>query len=178
MSNDLPIRQGTSGSPLSQRRSGGLFSDLLGFDPFRSAFPSFANVSNPFGLEVSRSDNGYTVEIPVAGFRPEQIDITFQDDTLIVSGKNDRRSFTRQLVLPEEIDPDGITANVDHGMLTLNLARRPETQPRRIQVTSSASASPAQAAMPSAGSAASPASSTPPAAVTSNGSSDVAPNRT
>jgi len=164
MSNDLPIRQGTSGSgsPASQRRSGGgLFSDLLGFDPFRGAFPSFANASAAFGVEVSRSDTGYVVEIPVAGYRPDQIDITFQDDTLIVSGKSDRRNFTRQLMLPEELDPDGITAQVDHGMLTLNLARRPETQPRRIQITSTAAPPP----------------SDQPVAATSNGSSDPSSNR-
>jgi HSP20 family protein len=164
MSNDLPIRQGASGSdsPLSQRRSGGgLFSDLLGFDPFRGAFPLFANASNAFGVEVSRSDNGYVVEIPVAGFRPDQIDITFQDDTLIVSGKNDRRSFTRQLMLPEELDPDAISATVDHGMLSLTLGRRPETQPRRIQITSTSSAAGDASASPSA----------QPMTATSNGSS-------
>jgi len=181
MSNDLPIRQGTSGSgsPPSQRRSvGGLFSDLLGFDPFRGAFPSFANASGAFGVEVSRSDNGYVVEIPVAGFRPDQIDITFQDDTLIVSGKSDRRNFTRQLMLPEEIDPDGITANVDHGMLTLNLARRPETQPRRIQITSAGAPNPVEAGTASSTtSAASPAPSTQPVGATSNGSSDPSSNR-
>jgi HSP20 family protein len=180
VSNDLPIRQGTSGSdsPLSQRRSGGgFFSDLLGFDPFRGAFPSLANVSNAFGAEVSRSDTGYTVEIPVAGFRPDQIDITFQDDTLVVSGKNDRKSFTRQLMLPDEIDPDGIAANVDHGMLTLNLPRRPETQPRRIQIMSTAGSTQAQAGTPSAADATSSASSPQTVGATSNGSSDPSSNR-
>jgi HSP20 family molecular chaperone IbpA len=100
VSNDLPVRQGTSGSgsSLSQRRPGGFFSDLLGIDPFRGMFPPFSNASNAFGVEISRSDSGYTVEIPVAGFRPDQIEITFQDDLLIVSGKSERRSFTRQLI--------------------------------------------------------------------------------
>jgi HSP20 family protein len=147
VSNDLPIRQGTSGSgsSTSQRRPAGFFSDLLGFDPFRGTLPSFPNASNTFGVEVSRSDNGYTVEIPVAGFRPEQIEITFQEDVLVVSGKSERRQFTRQLMLPDEIDPDHISANVDHGMLTLHLPRRPETQPRRIQVTSNAPSTSIQA---------------------------------
>jgi hypothetical protein len=70
VSNDLPVRQGTSGSgsSLSQRRPGGFFSDLLGIDPFRGMFPPFSNASNAFGVEISRSDSGYTFEIPVAGF--------------------------------------------------------------------------------------------------------------
>jgi HSP20 family protein len=140
VANDLSIQRGNSGSgsPLSQRRSGGgVFSDLLGFDPFRSLFPAFANAS-AFGLDVTRADDGYIVEIPVAGFRPDQIDITVQDDTVVVSGKSDRRSFTRSLVVPDEIDPDRISANVDHGLLTLNLPRRPESQPRRIKVQTGA----------------------------------------
>jgi hypothetical protein len=40
------------------------------------------------------------------------------------------------LILPEDIDPDGISANVDQGMLSLDLRQRPERQPRRITVQS------------------------------------------
>jgi molecular chaperone IbpA len=113
-----------------------LFTDLLGFDPLRSFFPALTQAPGTLGVEINRTDNGYTVEIPVAGFRPEQIDVTVQDDTVMVSGKSDRRSFTRALLLPEEIDPDGISANVEHGLLSLNLRQRPERQPRRITVQS------------------------------------------
>ncbi len=140
---NLSVQQrgnGGSASQLSQRRSGGgLFTDLLGFDPFRHVFPVLANAPNAFGLNVIRTDDGYTVEVPVAGFRPDQIDVTVQEDTVVVSGKGDRRNFTRALVLPDEIDPDGISATVDHGLLTLRLGRRPETQPRRIPVGSGTS---------------------------------------
>jgi HSP20 family protein len=141
VSDDLPIRPGFSsaGSSVSQQRPGGLFSDLLGFEPFRDTPPGLPNASGALGVEISRTDDGYTVEIPVPGFRPEQIEVIFQDDLLVISGKGERRSFTRQLALPEETDPDGISANCDYGMLTLTLPRRPETQPRRIQITSATS---------------------------------------
>jgi HSP20 family protein len=131
---------------MAQRRpTGGLFADLLGFDPFRGLVPPLANVASPLGVEISRTQDGYMVEIPVPGFTPDQIDVTVQEDTMMVSGKSDRRSFTRQLILPDEIDADNIAATVEHGLLTLRLPRRPETQPRRITIQSGSSAQPVQA---------------------------------
>jgi HSP20 family molecular chaperone IbpA len=137
MSSNLPT-SGRAGQ-MSQRRPNNLFSDLFGFDPLRSLYPAMSNTTNPFGMEITRSDNGYTIEIPVAGFRPEQIDVSIQDDTLMISGKGDRRNFTRSITLTEEIDPDNVTARVDHGMLYLTLPQRPAEQPRRIQIQTGSS---------------------------------------
>jgi HSP20 family protein len=143
MAGNVPVRPSDAGagSQMAQRRqTGGLFADLLGFDPLRSLVPPLANVASALGVDISRTQDGYVVEIPVPGFTPDQIEVTVQDDTLMVSGKSDRRSFTRQLILPEEIDPDQISAVVENGLLTLRLPRRPESQPRRIAVQTSSSA--------------------------------------
>jgi molecular chaperone IbpA len=40
----------------------------------------------PFDL-IKLGDNDYRIELAVAGFRPEEIDITAQQNVLIVSGK-------------------------------------------------------------------------------------------
>jgi HSP20 family protein len=137
MAENLPVR--SHGAQPGTVRSRSLFGDLFGFDPFRMPYASFGDLSKAFGLEVSRSDDGYTIEFPVAGFKPEEIEVTVQDDNLMISGKNERRSFTRSLTLAEEIDPDEIAAHVDHGMLTLRLKQRPEAKPRRIAVQAGAS---------------------------------------
>ena len=116
------------------RANGGLlgrpFADLWGADPFR-AFPAQAYTG---GVEITRTETGYTVELPVAGFKPEQIDVTLEDGILSVSGKNEKRSFTRAFTVPEEVDADGIEANVEDGMLTLTLALQPKAQPKKIAV--------------------------------------------
>jgi HSP20 family molecular chaperone IbpA len=52
-----------------------------------------------------------------------------------LTGKSDRRSFTRSLQLPEDIDPQTIEASVANGMLTLTLRRHPNAEPRRITIT-------------------------------------------
>jgi len=102
------------------------FRDLLGFDPFQSL--------RGFEYDVTRTENGYEVEVPVPGFRPEDVEVTFQEDVLTVNAKGERRSFSRSFTVPEDVDPDKIEARVTNGMLVLSLARRPEAQPRRISV--------------------------------------------
>ena len=109
-------------------------SDLWGFDPFRNFF---SNMSQFSGMDISRTDSGYVVEIPVPGYKPENLDITLDNDMLTVSGKTDKRSFTRSLALPEEIDADNIEAKVEHGLLTLKLNLVPKAPPKKITVQSS-----------------------------------------
>lgn len=107
--------------------------DLMGFDPFRNFFTGGVGVA---GIDVSRNDQGgYTVEIPVAGFKPDEIEVTVDDDVLSVAGKNERRQFRRSLLLPEEIDRDNIQAKVENGLLQLTLNVHPKAQPKKIQVT-------------------------------------------
>jgi HSP20 family molecular chaperone IbpA len=102
------------------------FRDWLGFDPFQSM--------RSFEYDVTRTENGYEVEIPVPGFKPENVEVTFQDEVIAVTAKGDRRSFARSFTVPEDVDPERIEARVSDGMLVLTLARRPEAQPRRINV--------------------------------------------
>lgn len=105
------------------------FRDLLGFDPFRSLSSNWG-----FEYDVTRTESGYEVEVPVPGFKPEQVDVTFKDGILTVTGKNDRRTFTRSFTVPEDVDVENIDGQVDDGMLVLSLNRRPEAQPKRIVI--------------------------------------------
>jgi len=73
--------------------------------------------------------------VPVPGYKPEQIDVTFKDGVLSGNGKSDRRTFSRSFSVPEDVDNYHIAARVADGMLILALERRPETQPKRIAVS-------------------------------------------
>jgi HSP20 family protein len=111
----------------SRQGSRSLLGDILGFDP-TSRGPE------AYGLEIERTDNGYRIEVPVPGFRPEEIHVTVEDRQLTIEGRAERRRFTRAIVLPEEIDADKIEAHVEHGMLALTLPLHAKMQPRRIDV--------------------------------------------
>eukprot|EP00798_Chlamydomonas_sp_ICE-L_P001945 gene1945-33356_t len=57
--------------------------------------------------------------------------------------RSERKSyqFSRSFTLPETADPDAITADLDKGVLTVSIAKRPEPakpEPNRIQVNASA----------------------------------------
>jgi HSP20 family protein len=108
-----------------------LVSDVFGFDPFRAVF---GNTNYGLSGDVQRTENGWTVELPVPGYKPEEIDVTVEDRVLTVTGKSEKRSFQRSILLPDEIDSEAIQAKVEHGMLTLVLTLHPKAQPRKIQV--------------------------------------------
>ncbi len=107
--------------------------DVLGYDPFRRFFSTL----DP-EIDVIRTEAGFDVEIPVAGYKPNEIDITVKDDVLTVAGKNERRAFTRALKLPDDVDTASIDASVEHGMLALRLSRHPQARPRKIEIKTGA----------------------------------------
>jgi HSP20 family molecular chaperone IbpA len=98
-------------------------------DSFQSAFRNW-----DFGFEVTRTESGYEVEVPVPGFSSTSIEMTLKDGIVSANGRTDRRTFSRSFVVPEDVDPETISASVADGMLTITLERRPEAQPKRIAV--------------------------------------------
>lgn len=102
---------------------------LLGFDPFENLRASYG-----YEYDVSRTESGYAVEVPVPGYSSAQVEVSLKDGIITVAGKSDRRTFTRSFTVPEDVDTEAIDARVENGMLTIELQRRPEAQPRKIQV--------------------------------------------
>ncbi len=100
----------------------------------------------PFDL-VRLDDNQYRIELAVAGFRREEIDITAQQNVLIVTGKKSEednqsyihrgianRSFERRFALADHIHVTG--ADLKDGLLRIDLVREiPEAmKPRKIDI--------------------------------------------
>ena len=100
----------------------------------------------PFDL-VKVDDNRYRIDLAVAGFKPEEVDITAQQNQLVVTGrKNDEngadyihrgiatRSFERRFGLADHIQVTG--ADIRDGLLSIELVREiPEAmKPRKISI--------------------------------------------
>ena len=103
----------------------------------------------PFDL-IKTGENDYRIELAVAGFKPDEIDITAQQNVLIVSGrKKDEseekgsdyiyrgiatRSFERRFALADHIQVRG--ADLKDGLLSVELVREiPEAmKPRKINI--------------------------------------------
>src|SRR6202035_12512 len=110
----------------------GLVSDLFGFDPLRAVFGNVPQYGQQG--DVTKTADGWTVELPVPGYKPDQIDVTVEDRVLTVTAKTERRSFQRSILLPDDVDAEAIDAKVEHGMLALGLHLHPKAQPRKIQI--------------------------------------------
>jgi molecular chaperone IbpA len=103
----------------------------------------------PFDL-IKLGDNDYRIELAVAGFKPDEIDITALQNVLIVTGKKKEesedkgsdyvyrgiatRSFERRFALADHIQVRG--ADMKDGLLAIELVREiPEAmKPRKINI--------------------------------------------
>ena len=107
----------------------------------------------PFDL-IKTGDNQYRIELAVAGFKPDELDITAQQNVLIVSGRKNEetgekgsdyiyrgianRSFERRFALADHIQVKG--ADMKDGLLVVDLVREiPESmKPKKIDIGGSA----------------------------------------
>ena len=101
---------------------------------------------------IKEDDNRFRIEMAVAGFRREEIDITSQQNQLLVRGQKANedasnyvhrgianRSFERRFALADHIQVRG--ADLRDGMLSIELVREiPEAmKPRKIDIGGSKS---------------------------------------
>jgi molecular chaperone IbpA len=101
----------------------------------------------PFDIERSGEDS-YRITLAVAGFKPDEIDMTAQQNLLVVTGKKGEadegrtfvhrgiaaRSFERKFELADYVQVRG--ASLDNGLLTIDLVREvPEAmKPRKVAI--------------------------------------------
>jgi molecular chaperone IbpA len=130
-----------------------LFRSTIGFDRLTRLVDAATRVDNsalaypPYNIEKTGED-AYRLTMAVAGFSPGELDITVQENTLLVTGKAKkeeaesgylhrgiaRRAFERRFSLADHIKVVG--ASLTNGMLHVDLAREvPEAaKPRKIQI--------------------------------------------
>lgn len=124
--NNLPFR------PLTKTFIG--FEDL--FSQLDEVLRSVDNGANWPPYNVSKTDNIYTLELAVAGFTKNDIDIRLQDNTLVITGNKEGkpdeskfiyhgiayRSFTRRFRVSETVEVK--SAKLVDGILTLTLENK------------------------------------------------------
>jgi molecular chaperone IbpA len=135
---------------------GPLYNSTLGFERFfqdvekllDSEFTKSTTTSFPPHNILKVGDNHYVVELAVAGFSKDEIDITVEDGTLTIKGnKKDKdvdvtylhrgigtRSFTKTLTIADTVEVRG--ADFKDGILRVGLENIvPEhKKPRRVEI--------------------------------------------
>ncbi|HLI04632.1 MAG TPA: Hsp20/alpha crystallin family protein [Terracidiphilus sp.] len=127
-----------------QNRVNSLFRDMSGEnDPLAAA--SFAPP-----VDIYEDDKKVVLKLEVPGVDEKDLDVRMENHTLTVKGERkmekeekeenfhriERRygSFFRAFTLPSTVDAENIKAEYRNGVLKLDLAKRPEAQPKQIKV--------------------------------------------
>ena len=108
--------------------------------------------STPWGLAVDVVENkdDFIVKASVPGINPDDLDISYVDDTLTIKGEvksenevkedqyhlRERRygTFSRSITLPTKIKGDAIEASYQNGVISLRLPKAEEVKPKRIAI--------------------------------------------
>ncbi len=133
------------------------FQELMGIQDrmnqlFRGSFGDDALVSGAWApsVDVYESPEAVEMTFEIPGVDQKDIKVSFENNMLTVSGERrleheDKRdgyhrversygNFLRSFTVPSTIDPNKINAEFKNGLLRLTLPKRPETQPRAIEV--------------------------------------------
>ena len=101
-------------------------------------------------LDLSETQDGFVVETALPGLKPEEIEITVENNVLTIKGETRRESedknrsyhrversfgsFQRTVGLPSTVKADQIKASLTDGVLRLDIPKAEEVKPRKISV--------------------------------------------
>ncbi|MDY0810870.1 Hsp20/alpha crystallin family protein [Kitasatospora purpeofusca] len=102
-------------------------------------------------LDACRVGDEYVISFDLPGVRPDAIDIDVERNMLTVRAERRPRHegddvkwelserplgvFSRQVMLSDTLDPEGISAAYDAGVLTLRIPIAEKAKPRRIAIS-------------------------------------------
>ena len=90
-------------------------------------------------VDVYQTKSFFIIQAPVAGIKPEDLDISIEDGILVIKGKREKieevqekdyfyqecywGAFSRKVSLPEDVDSSKIKASLKKGILVIKLPR-------------------------------------------------------
>ncbi len=101
-------------------------------------------------VDVYQNQNDIVIKTMVAGVKPEDLDVSISRDMVTIKGKRESErtvadddyfhkelywgTFSRTIVLPEEIDVDSAEAVEKHGLLIIRLPKLDKNRSTRLKV--------------------------------------------
>jgi len=101
-------------------------------------------------IDVYQTDQDIVIKSTIAGVKPEDIDISINNDMVTIRGKRTKDEqinaedyyyqelywgmFSRSIILPVEVDPDKAKATIKNGILTVKLPKSEKTKIKKINV--------------------------------------------
>jgi HSP20 family protein len=99
-------------------------------------------------VDIEETDDAYVVEAEIPGVKRGDVDIELVGDELTISGEikeKERKGILRRqtrrvgrfelrVTLPDQVDPNGVQANLDSGVLTVRVPKAQRAERRKIEV--------------------------------------------
>ena len=102
-------------------------------------------------LDVTTNADSLTIEAALPGIKPEDVDITIENNTVTISGHTAearsaeegsyvvqeirRGTFSRSVTLPNGLEADKARATFEHGILRLDIPKAEQLKPRQIKIS-------------------------------------------
>lgn len=101
-------------------------------------------------IDVHQTPESVVIKAPIAGVKPEDLDIDINDEVVTVKGHRKSSeetekdnyfvqecywgAFSRSYVLPIAVDPSGASAALKDGILTITIPKQERTKTHKVQI--------------------------------------------
>jgi len=99
-------------------------------------------------IDIYETDNEYLLKAEMPGVSRDNLEITLNNNELQINGKVDvdgkddnlkyseflLYNYNRKFIVGDNINVNGITANLENGILTLVLPKSERVKPRKIEI--------------------------------------------
>lgn len=119
-------------------------------EPQEEDEPSWLKAEGELVIDVYQTDKDIVIQTAIAGVRAQDLDISIENDMVTIVGERKHPNtdepkkyyceecywgaFSRQIILPEEIDPDKAKTSMRNGVLTLRLPLLDKQKTRKIEI--------------------------------------------
>lgn len=118
--------------------------------PTQEETPDWFEPEGELAVDVYQTNDEIVIQSTIAGVKPEDLDISIENDTVIISGERKNivedsgknyfyqecfwGVFTREIILPEEIDGGRAEATMKDGVFTLRIPRIERQKIKKVKV--------------------------------------------
>jgi HSP20 family protein len=116
---------------------------------FESSFGETAAGAWLPAVDIEETDEAFVIEAELPGVQRQDVTVEMQDNQLTIHGELKERErkgilrrrtrrtgqFDYRVLLPGEVDPDNIEANLQDGVLRVHAHKVERAKPRRIEIT-------------------------------------------
>jgi HSP20 family protein len=126
--------------------------EMLRWDPFVEMVPMLESPEFLPSFEVKETKEAFVFTADLPGVEEKNLEVKTTENRLTISGKRESEktekgetyyttersygTFSRAFTLPSGADMEKIQAKLESGVLTVNVPKKPEAQPRKVSVSS------------------------------------------